>query len=158
MVAISEAAACLLAGCGGPSVPHGDPDPGGRIMRAISAVEVGLPPHVRVLHRQHNESHWDSCDGRPGTFGWDDVSVRILFGTDEVRRDVMATVDARLRGAGWTLTGKGRRSVRWVHPAPHGPAMALLDSTGSEVSGLHVWELYASAPAVGELPPLKQGC
>ena len=150
--------ACFLAGCGGPPRPHGDPDPGGRIMRTISAVDAGLPPHVRILIRQRHESSWDSCDGRPGTFGWDDISVWIRFGTGEARRDLMATVDARLRRTGWTLTGKDRRSARWVRPAPTGKAVALLSSAGSQGHGLHVWELYSSAPAVGELPPLQQGC
>jgi hypothetical protein len=54
------------AGC--ESDPHGDPDPGSRIISALKAVTARLPADAHVLRKGVSEAHWGSCDGeRPTT-------------------------------------------------------------------------------------------
>ena len=54
-------------------------DPGGRILRTLRDTGQALPSDAHVLYRYDLEPKWDSCDGRPGTFGWDNVVVQIHF-------------------------------------------------------------------------------
>ena len=68
-----------------------DADPGGRILHTLRASAHALPSDAHVLYRHDLEPKWDSCDGRPGTFGWDNVVVQIHF---ESRSPTHAVVQA----------------------------------------------------------------
>ena len=150
--------ACLLAGFGCSRLWHGNPDPGGRIMKALSTVQVAVPAHAHAVQTQHVKPRWDSCDARPGTFGWDDVIVLVTFTTSEPPRSLMATANARLRTAGWSRYrdfASGPRAVWWSRPVPGGTALALLDRDGTRAGGPQ-WELYAHAPPF--TGPRSSGC
>jgi hypothetical protein len=55
--------------------PHGDPDPGGRILAGLKTIESVVPADAEVMLRRASEPNWDSCDGREGTFGWNRVTA-----------------------------------------------------------------------------------
>jgi hypothetical protein len=80
---------------------HGDPDPGGKTLVALRSIETALPPFARDVGRQYIEAVWGSCDGRPGTFGWSDIGVYLMFGTAQESSFVVAYVTARLESIGW---------------------------------------------------------
>ncbi|MBX6750806.1 MAG: hypothetical protein IRY85_14230 [Micromonosporaceae bacterium] len=138
-------ASAALSGCG-----RGDPDPGGRILTALTSVEVALPEDATAVNRQFLEPHWDSCDAFPGTEGWSDVMVLIDFQTDLAPEALGAKAGPALEAAGWVDDG--------VVPTPHGPSWrwtrTLDDGTvahASLSSGMlaGTWNLAAIAPPHG---------
>ena len=132
---------------------HGNPDPGGRRLTALRAVAAALPPDARVLVRNEGEPQWDSCDGRAGTFGWNEVEVDFEFTTNAAAGSMLAAAARTLTRLGWTVsqyTGlggphlSGRRTI-----APGIPLRAVL-SADYATGGLVVnWDLSALAPLNG---------
>lgn len=152
----------LLGACGGQPSPYGSPDPGGRIMAAVSTVQRAVPAQARIVRSQHVKPSWDSCDGRAGTFGWNDVAVVVTFTTPVPARTLLAATTARLLSAGWSpYQGKdgryqpGPRSAWWSRPVPGGTALALLSRDGTR-GGLPQWDLSAHAPPFSG--PRASGC
>ena len=85
---------------------HGDADPRGHLLSAVKTVAEALPADARVVLRQANEPRWDSCDGRPGTFGWDNVSTSVQFRTGVSGGKLIADADRALRAAGWQYANR----------------------------------------------------
>lgn len=83
---------------------HGNPDPGGHVLAALKTVERAVPANAQVMLRQANEPGWDSCDGRTGAFGWDDVTVGVQFRTIAAPHRLVSEADAALHAAGWQRT------------------------------------------------------
>jgi hypothetical protein len=81
---------------------HGDPDPGGQTLIALRSIETALPPFAVDVSRQYVEAAWDSCAGRPGTFGWSGIDVYLTFRTAQESSVVVAYVTGRLESIGWT--------------------------------------------------------
>jgi hypothetical protein len=73
--------------------PHGNPDPGGRILAGLQTVASAIPADAEVMLRQANEPRWDSCDGRAGTFGWNNVTVNVQFRASEQPDALVAQID-----------------------------------------------------------------
>lgn len=122
---------CLVAGYVLSRIWPGNPDPGGRIMTALSTIQVAVPAQAHLVRVEHVKPRWDSCDARLSTFGWDDAFVYLTFTTSEPPRSLMATASARLRAAGWSryqglASGPGF-GWWWSLPVPGGTALALLD-------------------------------
>ena len=53
-------------------------DPGGRILGELKPAALAVPDDAKIRYRHDVEPKWDSCDGRQGTFGWDDVVLQHL--------------------------------------------------------------------------------
>jgi hypothetical protein len=45
-------------------------------MTVLRSVDSGVPPNAVDVSRRYDEAHWDSCDGRAGTFGWSPIVRR----------------------------------------------------------------------------------
>jgi len=134
--------------------PTGDPDPGGRILTVLKSVESAVPGHAQILRQQEHEPTWDSCDARPGTFGWNDVSVSTDFRTSGAPLAVVMAADRVMSTAGWTRVAISRDPLgptgSWSRTVPGGAeAAALLAlATGGAGEAPH-WELNAHAPPQG---------
>ncbi|HMD45841.1 MAG TPA: hypothetical protein VKG43_06765 [Acidimicrobiales bacterium] len=126
----------------------GPADPGGRILRQLETVRVAVPAGAHVDDAQFDEPHTDSCDGRPGTFGWDDAVVQIVFGWSGPGPDLLAGANERLAVEGWATTrpaettGTAERWTRRLHGGA--VAQAILETEGG--GG---WILVAMAPPYG---------
>ncbi len=127
--------AFLLRGHG-----HRGGDPDGRILRALST-PAHAPTGAKVTRRQAVEPYWDSCDGRPGTQGWDDVTVDVEFSSAEPEPQVESAVDASFRAAGWKPVGDDWWTGRAAGSAAHASLQRSSDGGG--------WELVATARPVG---------
>jgi hypothetical protein len=135
--------------------PHGDPDPGGRVLTGLQTVESAVPADAEVMLRQAHEPSWDSCDGRVGTFGWNNVMVNVQFRVSEQPDALVAQIDKVLTGAGWhRADGSGTPLgpvARWSR-ALSGPTMAtalLSKGTRGDGNGSY-WALDAVAPPQGQ--------
>jgi hypothetical protein len=140
-------------------------DPGGRILTALRTVTSAVPARARQNWSHFDEPKLDSCDGRPGTWGHDPVSVQAGFSWQEPQSTVLASVRHALEGIGWRWTeptpatfpgqnyGTGDAIGTWVRTLPGGrPATAALFS---DTYAHGKWSLIAEAPAT--MPPPK-GC
>lgn len=133
--------------------PHGDPDPGGRILAGLRTVESAIPADAEVLQRQADEPLWDSCDGRAQTAGWDDVTVSVQFRTTQPPETLLAQVQTALSAAGWhggndfsTPLGPGGR---WTRAGTGTPSATATLTPGTRGNGTY-WELDALAPPNGQ--------
>jgi hypothetical protein len=132
---------------------HGDPDPDGRILTALTTVERALPADAQVMLRQANEPRWDSCDGRSGTFGWDNIAVDMQFRTREQPRALVADADNLLRAVGWRRTGTVHSPLgpgaRWSRTVAGSTVASAMLAPGTSGDGVY-WDLDALAPPQGQ--------
>ena len=142
------------------SARRGNPDPGGRRLKALSSVSIALPKNAQVHLRTVAEPHWDSCDGRKGTFGWSDVGVYYQFTTNEGESELVKTAASILTSHGWHVTQQTNAG------GPYLTGRKFLDKTiplqvtlspGYQVAGgpISYWDISAFAPPVG---PRVSGC
>jgi len=149
--------AAVLGGCDrGPagSAPSGDPDPGGHILTVLKSVERAVPAHAQILLAQEHEPTWDSCDGRAGTFGWNDVIVATQFRTSGAPLTVVMAADKVLASAGWTRVAISHDPLgpdgRWSRTVPGGAVASATLALGTRGDGeAPHWELTAIAPPQG---------
>jgi hypothetical protein len=138
-----------------------DADPGGRILRTLESAAQALPGDAHVLYRNDIEPRWDSCDGRPGTFGWNNVDVQIHFESTSASDSVVRNADENLARLGWRRTYETNQAtfvqVVWTRPLENGSlATAQLSSTlPDQNSTTPRWDLFVAAPPVG---PKVSGC
>jgi len=150
-------AAAVLGGCArapAAPAPTGDPDPGGRVLTVLRSVERAVPAHAQILGQHEHEPTWDSCDARPGTFGWNDVSVSTDFRAGGAPLAVVMAADRVLSTAGWRRVAVSRDPLgpvgRWSRPVPGGAeAAATLAVATRGDSEAPYWELSALAPPQG---------
>ena len=119
---------------------RGSGDPHGRILHALEG-PIHAPAGTTTTFRQEAEPRWDSCDGRPGTFGWNDVADQVWFSTSMSQAAVEGAVDGQLRAEGWSPAGVDT----WTTVAAGSTARATLSLSPK---GDH-WELMALARPVG---------
>ena len=166
-----------LTGCGpsGPSTsttttPTPTParavaDPGARILAALRTATSDVPSRAHLNWSHFGEPKRDSCDGRPGTWGYDPVTVQVDFSWQESQSTVLASVRHALELAAWRWTeptmatfpgqnyGTADAIGTWVRTLTGGrPATAALFS---DTYAHAEWSVIAEAPAT--LPPPK-GC
>ena len=134
---------------------HGDPDPGGRILVALQPVEGAAPDDAVVVNRQESGAHWDSCDGRTGTFGWSDIRVIVAFHTTTQPDALISLVDRRMVAIGWTsgstLTSPIGPGHEWTRTLGDGTKARASLSPWTFDNGQTIrWELTAYAPPQGQ--------
>lgn len=78
------------------------PDPGRRVLHQLQPAAQALPSDAHVIYRYDLEPKWDSCDGRPGTFGWDNVILQIHFQSRTPTMALVEHADQTLRRLGWS--------------------------------------------------------
>jgi hypothetical protein len=127
-------------------------DPGGRIMSEIQPAVAALPGDAKIIYRNDVEPRWDSCDGKPGTFGWNDVVVQVHFGSNMGPDRIFASADSVLASQGWQAL-----------PSPSAPSVtehiwskSLFNRTTARLQiakdsyGTSEWTLFAVAPPSGQ--------
>jgi hypothetical protein len=138
-----------------------DADPGRRILHTLGASAQALPRDAHVLYRYDLEPKWDSCDGRPGTFGWDNVVVQIHFESSSPTDAVVQGADQTFRELGWNPDYVNNQrtfiQVGWTRRLDNGSmAKAQLSNGGpNQSAGSPRWDLFVTAPPVG---PQASGC
>src|ERR1700674_1015084 len=136
-------------------------DPGGRILHALRSTKQALPNDAHVLYRSDLEPKWDSCDGRSGTFGWDNVVVQIHFESGSSTDAVVHGASQAFRTLGWQQDYVNNQStfvqVGWTRRLDNGSiAKAQLSSAvPAQSAAWPGWELFVTAPPVG---PQASGC
>jgi hypothetical protein len=136
-------------------------DPGGRILHALQSTKRALPNDAHVLYRNDVEPKWDSCDGRPGTFGWDNVVVQIHFESGSSTDTVVQGAGQAFRNLGWQQDYVNNQStfvqVGWTRRLDNGSiAKAQLSNGVPDQSATRPrWDLFVTAPPVG---PQASGC
>jgi hypothetical protein len=138
-----------------------DADPGGRILYTLRASAQALPSDAHVLYRYDLEPKWDSCDGRPGTFGWDNVVVQIHFESSSPTDAVVQGAGQTFRELGWNPDYVNKQStfiqVGWSRRLDNGSMAKAQLSNGvpDQSAATPRWDLFVSAPPVG---PQASGC
>jgi hypothetical protein len=136
-------------------------DPGGRILQSLRATAQALPGDAHVLYRYDLEPKWDSCDGRPGTFGWDNVVVQIHFESRNSTDAVVQRADRTFRGLGWNPDYVSNQpafiQVGWTRRLDNGSVAKaqLSDGVPDQSAATPRWDLLVTAPPVG---PQASGC
>lgn len=148
------ASAVIVAWGGDGHVSSGDP--GGKILAELKPVGQALPRDANVLYRYEIEPQWDSCDGRPETYGWGDVYVQIHFTSKSSARTIVDQARAEMSKLGWQLSHQqddiSGIDVVWTKVLKNvTEAKAAL--TNQTPDG--AWNLDAFAPPVG---PRVHGC
>jgi hypothetical protein len=132
---------------------HSGGDPGGVRQKALRSISVALPSDANVLNHSAGGPIWESCDGRFDTRGWSNVSNDYQFTSARSSKLVVATVEARLKTAGWTQTSVKTSSaplVLWTKTISGGVVAQARLSIGSlGPKGTSYWELGATAPPAG---------
>ena len=127
-------------------------DPGGRIIAQLRPAVAALPPDARVLYRNDVEPRWDSCDGRPSTYGWDDVVVQVHFASATGPDAILADADAVLTSQRWSSIPLARMpdvvQQMWSKVITNGTTAKI--SLAEDQYGTNEWSLFASAPPQGQ--------
>jgi hypothetical protein len=125
----------------------------------LSSVSVALPDRAQVTFHAAAEPLWDSCDGRAGTFGWDDVSVDFELKTDQTPAAFVAGTAQALRGSGWNVEQLSDQGGPYLTGSRilDGtiPLKVVLSPSSQSAGGPVAWVLSASAPPSG---PVATGC
>jgi hypothetical protein len=125
---------------------HAGGDPGGRIMAVLTNAEVAIPPGAEIAYRHDEGPHWDSCDGRDGTYGWDDVVFQVHFSSTLSASEIVAGADGALLAKGWSRSGLADGPTQWIWGTQQRSVGAQAQLT-RDPDGK--WTLYATAPPVG---------
>jgi len=136
-------------------------DPGGRILHALRSTTQALPNDAHVLYRKDLEPKWDSCDGRSGTFGWDNVLVQIHFESGTSTDTVVRGASQAFRTLGWQQDYVNNQStfvqLGWTRRLDNGSIAKAQLSNGvpDQSATTPRWDLFVTAPPVG---PQASGC
>jgi hypothetical protein len=132
-------------------------DPGAHILGELRPASAAVPADARIGYRRYVEPRWDSCDGRSGTFGWDDVVVIVHFATTLSPDAVKKHADTALRPLGWLSNPAQHEGdvfgYRWTKTLSNGTAADA--QLSNESQDPETWDLYVGAPPVG---PRVSGC
>lgn len=134
---------------------HGNPDPGGARLKALNAATTAaLPSGAHVTLHGGGEPRWDSCDGRAGTFGWDDIVVDYEFTTEQPPGAMIAVAAGALQRLGWVVSERTSPlgpSISGSRSVGAGDAMRVVLGPQQRVAGGPVtWGLDGDAPPVGQ--------
>lgn len=99
------------------------------------------------MHEDRVDSRWDSCDGRPSTYGWDPVTVDVLFTVGETTSvKVVAHVSAVMGKLGWTSDAGEPGDGTWVWSRQVNGKTATAALEFSQSASPPDWSLDAQAP------------
>jgi hypothetical protein len=134
---------------------HGNPDPGGIRLKALTAATAAaLPSDAQVTLHGGGEPRWDSCDGRAGTFGWDDIMVDYQFTTEQPPGAMVAAAARAWQRLGWAVSERtsplgpivsGSRSV-----GPGDAMRVVLGAQQRAVGDAITWGVDGDAPPTGQ--------
>jgi hypothetical protein len=126
-------------------------DPGGQVLHQLQPAAQALPSDARVMYRYDLEPKWDSCDGRQGTFGWDDVILDIHFKSKTPATAVFGHADETFHRLGWSREYDTGEQVGWTRRLVSGSvARAQLSKAVPDQGGTtQEWDLYVGAPPIG---------
>jgi hypothetical protein len=132
---------------------HPGGDPGGVRRAAVRETLAAVPPGASVEPYADGPPRWDSCDGRAGTWGWDDIIVQRTFTTGLSTDAVLANASATMAALHWsplplTKTPLGP-VMRWTKTIG-GHAMAHATLAVDQTAYGRAWDLSAFAPPVGQ--------
>ena len=149
------ALAVVIAGTASMMLRHPDGDPGGIRATALRSISQAVPSDAVVQLHKTTGPVWDSCSGRPGTDGWNDVSNEYQFTTATPVDDLVATAKANLKRAGWAQTSTFRYplgpAIGWTKTVQGKVlAHALLSVSNRGSNTPAYWDLSASAPSDGQ--------
>src|SRR6476646_9639209 len=105
----------VVAVAGGVTGGHPGGDPGGARQAALRQTSTAIPDGAAVQPYADGTPHWGSCDGRAGTWGWDDITVDNHFTTGLATVVVIAPATAKMAALGWT--------AQPLMKTPQGPVM-----------------------------------
>jgi hypothetical protein len=124
-------------------------DPGGRILSQLKPTSLAVPPTAVIGYTHYVEPQMDSCDGRPGTQGWDDVVVQIYFQWSGSSSSLLSYAKGRLSNLGWgafkVQIQNGVPGGDWIKQLSNGSVAQV--QLGAESYG--GWTLSAMAPPIG---------
>jgi len=123
----------------------GDPDPGHQAMSALAPVLSAVPAGAVVSHEDRTDSHWDSCDGRSSTYGWDPITGQAMFTSGAGESQVTAHVSAVMRRLGWRGAPGAGGTWTWSRQVGGRTATATLESDAAGD-----WSLDATAPPAAD--------
>jgi hypothetical protein len=126
-------------------------DPGGRVLHQLQPAAQAIPSDAHVIYRYDLEPKWDSCDGRQGTFGWDNVIVQIHFESRTPTIALVGNADKTLRRLGWSQQYYTNGQAGWRKQLANGSvANAQLSNVVPGQGGLaQTWDLFVGAPPIG---------
>jgi hypothetical protein len=124
---------------------HQGGDPSGRLMakltplvRVVPGFETGPVPwssfpcdscQFPERYAIKVEPHWDSCDGKPGTFGWDPVVIQVGFRWRGTTQALASVLNSRLAARGWAAGAPAwadAGAYTSVFPPGYAPSEALV--------------------------------
>jgi hypothetical protein len=124
-------------------------DPGGRILSQLRPTSLAVPKTATIGYANYVEPRMDSCDGRAGTQGWDDVVVQIYFQWNGSSSSLLSYANGRLSQLGWgsfkAQTQSGVPGGDWLKQLSNGSVAQV--QLGAESYG--GWMLVTTAPPVG---------
>lgn len=124
-------------------------DPGGRILSQLKPISLAVPPTAVIGYAHYVEPQMDSCDGRPGTQGWDDVVVQIYFQWSGSSSSLLSYAKDRMSKLGWGAykveIQNGVPGGDWIKQLGNGSVAQV--QLGAESYG--GWTLFATAPPIG---------
>jgi hypothetical protein len=133
------------------ALDHGGGDPGGQTMGELRPVVEALPADAKILYRNDVEPQWDSCDGRPGTFGWNDVVVQVHFDSNTGPDGIFSHADSVLGSQGWRplqLPSVPTVTQRMWTKSLNGALPKV--QIAKDSYGTSAWTLFAAAPPQGQ--------
>lgn len=144
----------VVAVAGGVTGGHPGGDPGGVRRAALQQISVAVPDGVAAAQYSDGTPRWDACDGRAGTWGWDDIAVGYHFTTGLPSQAVIDHATAKMTALHWT--------AQPLMKTPQGPVMHWTKTIAGNASanaqlsldqntpGAHTWDLYVGAPPEGQ--------
>lgn len=137
------------------SHPRSGGDPGGRILRELRTISNAVPPDATAAFSNYDEPMWDSCDGRVGTGGWDNVVAQINFTWSGSPARLIGEVRTVLERSGWgsyrPLVNNGIPGGEWSRNLRTGTGASV--QLNAEPDGS--WTLIGQALPVGAR---QKGC
>jgi hypothetical protein len=71
-----------------------------RSRRSAHGGARAIPPDADIEYRRDDGPLWGSCDGREGTYGWDDVVFQVHFSSKRLSSEILARADDALSAKG----------------------------------------------------------
>ena len=130
-------------------------DPGGRILSELRTISKAVPPDATVAYEHYDEPMWDSCDGRAGRGGWDNVVAQINFAWSGSPTGLIGEVGTVLEQSGWgnyrPLVDDGIPGAEWSKNLRTGTGASVQLTAEPDGS----WTLIGQALPIGTRP---SGC
>ena len=143
----------ILAVTGWVAGGHPGGDPGAVRQQELRKISSALPVGAIVDRNTDAGPQWTSCDGRPGTEGWSDLTVDYQFTSALSSKEVLAHAATQMAARHWTLLPHRPpmpgEYMEWAKTIAGKPAHAQL-GTFHATPSVSSWDLVATAPPDGQ--------